>query len=44
MNVQNFINALPVMGLGMVGVFIVTTIIVCVVGLLNFFGSVKKDN
>ena len=31
MNVEYFMNALPIMGTGMVGVFIVTTIIVSVV-------------
>jgi len=34
-NVQGFLDSLPIMGIGMVGIFIVTLIIVAVVGLLN---------
>ena len=34
-NVQAFLDALPIMGLGMVGIFIVTLIIIIVVTLLN---------
>ena len=34
-NVQAFLSSLPIMGLGMVGIFIVTIIIIVVVSLLN---------
>ena len=34
-NVQGFIDSLPIMGMGMVGIFIVTIIIILVVSLLN---------
>ncbi len=42
MNMDLFMNALPVMGFGYLGVFIVTIVIVLVVSLLNRIGS-KKD-
>ena len=34
-NVQAFLDSLPIMGLGMVGIFVVTLIIIAVVSLLN---------
>ena len=34
-NVQAFLDSLPIMGMGMVGIFIVTIIIIAVVSLLN---------
>ena len=34
-NVQGFIDSLPIMGMGLVGIFIVTIIIILVVSLLN---------
>ena len=34
-NVQAFLDSLPIMGMGMVGIFIVTVIIIVVVFLLN---------
>jgi len=34
-NVQAFLDSLPIMGMGMVGIFIVTVIIIVVVSLLN---------
>ena len=34
-NVQAFLDSLPSMGMGMVGIFIVTVIIIVVVSLLN---------
>jgi len=34
-NVQGFLDSLPIMGLGMVGIFIVTLIIIAVVEILN---------
>lgn len=40
-----FFKSLPNMGLGMLGIFIVTGIIVLTIGLLNFFTKPrKKDN
>ena len=35
LNVQAFLDSLPIMGMGMVGIFIVTIIIIVVVSLLN---------
>ena len=35
LNVQAFLDSLPIMGMGMVGIFIVTVIIIAVVSLLN---------
>ena len=34
-NVENFLNALPIMGYGMLGIFVVTAVIIGVVYLLN---------
>ena len=34
-NVQGFLESLPIMGIGMVGIFIVTIIIIVVVEILN---------
>ena len=34
-NIQAFLDSLPIMGLGMVGIFIVTLIIIAVVEILN---------
>jgi len=34
-NVQGFLDSLPIMGLGMVGIFIVTLIIIAVVEIIN---------
>lgn len=36
-----FIDALPIMGTGYLGIFIVTAVIIVVVALLNKFGSKK---
>ena len=41
-NVQGFLDSLPIMGIGMVGIFIVTLIIVVVVSLLNKFTTPKN--
>ena len=35
LNVQAFLDSLPIMGMGMVGIFIVTVIIIAVVSMLN---------
>ena len=45
-NVDNFISTLPVMGKGMLGIFIVTAAIILTVILLNKFTSKppKKEN
>lgn len=37
LNVQAFMDSLPIMGMGMVGIFIVTIIIIAVVSFLNRF-------
>ena len=34
-NVENFLNALPIMGWGMLSIFVVTAVIVAVVSLLK---------
>ena len=40
-----FMKSLPTMGLGMLGIFIVTGVIVLTIGALNFFTKPrKKDN
>lgn len=39
-NVENFMNALPIMGKGMLSIFIVTAVIVAVVYLLNGMPSI----
>ena len=45
-NVDNFVSTLPVMGKGMLGIFIVTAAIILTVILLNKFTSKppKKEN
>jgi len=35
MNIEAFLNALPLVGQGMLGIFVVTTLIVTVVSLLD---------
>ena len=35
LNIQAFMDSLPIMGMGIAGVFIVTAIIIAVVSLLN---------
>lgn len=37
LNFAYLMQALPIMGMGMLGIFIVTGVIVCVVNLLNQF-------
>ncbi len=40
LNIDFFLNALPIMGYGYLGIFIVTGVIIAVVSLLNkIFGS-----
>ena len=41
-NVDAFLDSLPTLGLGMLGIFIVTGIIVLTVGALNFFTKPRK--
>ena len=41
-HVQSFLNSLPIMGMGMVGIFIVTCIIIVTVMLLNKFTAPKE--
>ena len=40
-SVDNLISTLPIMGIGMLGIFIVTGVIIGVVALLNKFTSKK---
>ena len=42
MRVDLLMEALPVMGIGYLGIFIVTAVIIAVVALLNRFTSGKK--
>jgi len=39
MNVQNFLATLPIMGKGMLGIFVVTFVIVLAMVLLNKFSN-----
>lgn len=41
---QQFVDSLPIMGKGMLGIFIVTGVIILMVMLLNKLGNTKKDN
>lgn len=42
-NVQAFLDSLPIMGIGMAGIFIVTLIIVIAVNLLNKLTAPKDS-
>lgn len=46
LNVQAFLDTLPIMGKGMAGIFIVTVILILSIYLLNFIGNKigKKDS
>ena len=42
MNIEGFINALPIMGEGMLGVFIVILVVwLCIAGMTKIFGDKK---
>lgn len=41
-SIDNFLAALPLMGKGMLGIFIVTLVIVAVVYILNYFTRPKE--
>lgn len=41
-NVDAFFNSLPYMGMGMLGIFVVTGIIVLTIAALNFFTKPRK--
>jgi hypothetical protein len=43
-NPEAFMDSLPTMGLGMLGIFIVTGIIVLTVSALNIFTQPRKKN
>ena len=43
LRVDYLLNALPIMGCGMLGIFIVTGVIILSVSLLNRIGSKQKD-
>lgn len=43
-NVQAFFDSLPIMGMGMLGIFIVTAIIVVTILALNFFTKPRNKN
>lgn len=42
MNIELLMEALPIMGIGYLGIFIMTGILIGVVSLLNFFTSPRK--
>ena len=42
--VENMIHTIPMMGKGMLGIFIVTVIIIVSVAILNKVTNIKKDN
>ncbi len=42
-NLENFLGSLPIMGKGMLGIFIVTAVIILVVYLLNYFTNRTKN-
>lgn len=42
-DIEKFFNALPIMGKGMLGIFIVTCVIILIVATLNYFTNSKKD-
>lgn len=42
-SVDKFLNALPIMGKGMLGIFVVTIVIILVVSALNAITSGRKD-
>ena len=44
MNIDLFLQTLPIMGKGLLGIFIVTGVIILMVMLLNKLGNTKKDN
>lgn len=43
MNIENFLATLPMMGEGMMGVFLVTGLIALLVALLNKFSPGSRD-
>ena len=43
MNIQNFLATLPYMGLGMLGIFLVTLVIVLCIALLNKLTAGKGE-
>ena len=43
-NVQFLLDALPIMGKGMLGIFIVTGVIILTVTVLNYFGNKPKKD
>lgn len=44
MNVEAFLETLPIMGKGMLGIFIVTAVIIGITMLLNKFSEGKKED
>lgn len=43
-DINAFLATLPIMGKGMLGIFVVTIIIIAVMMILNSLGSSNKDN
>ena len=41
-SVEKFMESLPIMGMGMLGIFIVTAVIVAAIGLLNLLTGKKQ--
>ena len=42
LNIDAFMNSLPLMGKGMLGIFVVTIVIILMIALLNKVTSVKQ--
>lgn len=42
-DIEKFCNSLPIMGKGMLGIFIVTCVIILIVAALNHFTNMNKD-
>ena len=42
MNVELFLQTLPIMGKGLLGIFLVTLVIIAVITLLNRFTNISK--
>ena len=42
LNIDAFLNSLPMMGKGMLGIFVVTLVIILMISLLNKFTAAKQ--
>ncbi len=41
-SVEKFMNSLPIMGMGMLGIFLVTLVIIAVIALMNLLTNREK--